>query len=354
MTIIQRLYLKEFFFLLCLLVAGLSGIFSLMDLTGKIQGFLPGKPSAASLILYAAYTIPKYFLYLLPMSVLISGMFIFSQASRRKEIIAVKAAGGKLTSLFYPFIATGVLLSIGAFVVGEVVVPDFTRRSVEIKNYLEGSAKKIVFDNGRLWLRSTDGSPVKIEVYNTEKKLAKGVQIFVLGKDFLKERITAESAYWDGRTWILEAVTSYDMETGVIQKLKTLPYPVLESPDLFSQAMKTTEEMDIGELYRYMQRLKNAGFRNIKLAVDINSKISFPLINIFMMLLGISLSLRIGLGGGMLSAGLGLIISLVYGFGYAFFLSMGYAGILHPILAAWIMPCLFSILSVSLFLTIPE
>jgi lipopolysaccharide export system permease protein len=103
-----------------------------------------------------------------------------------------------------------------------------------------------------------------------------------------------------------------------------------------------------------MQKLKNAGFRNIKLAVDINSKVSFPLITIFMMLLGISLALRMGGSGGFLSAGLGLLISLVYGFSYTFFLSMGYAGILHPLLAAWIMPGAFILLSVYLFLTIPE
>lgn len=354
MKIIQRLYLREFFTLLFLLVAGLSLIFSLVDLTGKIHGFMPGKPSATNLLLYSIFNIPKYLLYLLPMSVLISGMFTFSQAYRRKEITAIKAAGGRLRSLFYPFIAVGILLSLLAFATGEILAPDFSRRAVNMKNYLEGNTKKVVFDDGRLWLRSIDGSPVKIDLYNAEKKMAKGLNIFVIGEDFLKERITAEKAFWDGRIWVLEDVTRYDIGSGTITKLKTMQYQYLESPDLFSQSIKTTDEMDIAELYHYMQRLKNAGFRNIKLAVDINSKVSFPLINIFMILLGISLSLQMGLGGGMLSAGLGLIISLVYGFSYTFFLSMGYAGILHPLFAAWIMPLLFSILSIYLFLKIPE
>jgi lipopolysaccharide export system permease protein len=352
--IIQRLYLREFFTLLFLLVAGLSLIFSLVDLTGKIHGFMPGKPSATNLLLYSIFTVPKFLIFLLPMSVLISGMFTFSQASRRKEITAIKAAGGRLRSLFYPFIAVGILLGLMAFATGEILAPDFTRRAVNIKNYLEGNAKKVVFDDGSLWLRSLDGSPVKIDLYNAEKKMAKGLNIFVLGEDFLKERITAEKAFWDGRSWVLEDVTRYNIGSGTVTKLKTMPYQDLESPDLFAQSIKTTDEMDIAEMYHYMQRLKKAGFRNIKLAVDINSKVSFPLINIFMMLLGISLALQVGLGGGMLSAGLGLIISLVYGFSYTFFLSMGYAGILHPLIAAWIMPLLFSVLSIYLFLKIPE
>src|ERR1700690_272888 len=278
--IIQRLYLREFFTLLLLLVAGLSLIFSLIDLTGKIQGFTPGKPSAANLFFYSVFNIPKYLLYLVPMSVLISGMFTFSQAYRRKEITAIKAAGGRLRSLFYPFIAVGIIISLLAFATGEILAPDFSRRAVDLKNYLEGNTKKIVFDAGRLWLRGIDGSPVKIDIYNVEKKTAKGLNIFVIGKDFLKERITAEKAFWDGSAWVLEDVSRYDIDSGTITKLKTMQYKDLESPELFSQEIKTTDEMNIAELYRYMQRLKNAGFRNIKLAVDINSKVSFPLINI--------------------------------------------------------------------------
>lgn len=354
MKIIQRLYLRDFSILLGLLVIGNSLIFSLIDLTGKIQGFLPGKPSPANLALYSLYTMPRFFLYLLPMSVLISGMFVFSQASRRKETTAIKAAGGKLRTLFYPFILLGIALCLFAFLVGEFVAPEFTRKATAIESFLEGSSRKVVFEGGRLWLRSTDGSPVKIEIYDTAQKTARGVSIFVIGDNVLKEKITAESAVWDGKTWVLDDVTAFKVAEGRVEKLKSMNYDNLESPDLFSREVKTTDEMNIAELYQYMQRLKNAGFRNVKLAVDINSKVSFPLITIFMMLLGISLSLKMGFGGGFLSAGLGLVISLVYGFSYTFFLSMGYAGILHPLLAAWIMPGAFSLLSVYLFLTIPE
>jgi lipopolysaccharide export LptBFGC system permease protein LptF len=73
-----------------------------------------------------------------------------------------------------------------------------------------------------------------------------------------------------------------------------------------------------------------------------------------MMLLGISLSLRMGLGSGLFSAGLGLLISLLYWFSYTFALSLGYAGIVYPLLSAWIIPFFFSLLSVYLFLQVPE
>jgi lipopolysaccharide export system permease protein len=354
MKTIQKLYMQDFLKLLCIIALGLSVVFSLLDLAGRIDAFMPGKPGPGDLILYALLNIPRFSLYLLPMSVLICSLFTFSQAFHRKEITAIKTAGGRLRTLFYPFIAAGLLLSMLAFITGELLVPNFSKKAIELKNSFEGKGRRLAFSDGGLWLKSKNGSPVRIDLYIGEKKAAKGVNIFVTGKDFLKERISAERAYWNGNTWILEDVTKYDVGTGKTEKLKTIDYPDLESPDFFSEEIKTTDEMGISELYRYMQRLRNAGFRNIKLVVDINAKISFPLINVFMMLLGISLSVRVGFGSALFSAGLGLLIGLLYWFGYTFSLSLGYAGIVPPLLSAWIIPLAFSAFAVHLFIHIPE
>lgn len=354
MKIIQRLYLKDFFRLLLLITFGLSMIFSLIDLIGKSDHFQAAHSSAWSFALYAFYSMPRILLYLLPMSVLICSLFTFSQAFRRHEIAAIKAAGGRLKTLFYPFIATGIMLSIFAFFMNEVIVPDFTRRAVELKNSLEGKKKTSAFSEGTIWLKGKDGSPVKIGLYVPEKNIASDVTIFIFGRDFLKETLIAKNAFWNGSTWILNEVRKYDVETGEINKIRSMEYGGLESPGLFAEELRTPDEMGIYELYRYMQRLKTAGFSNLKLIVDFNSKISFPLINIFMMLLGMALSSRAKKGGGLVTAGLGLVISLFYWLGFTFSLSIGYAGIIPPSVAAWAVPFLFGALSVYLFLETPE
>lgn len=351
MKIIQRLYLRDFFRLLTLITFGLSLIFSLIDLIGKIDSF---SASFGSLALYAMLNLPRFLIYLLPMSILICSLYTFSQAFRRHEIDAIKAAGGRLKTLFYPFIATGIFLSIFAFVTNEIIVPDFSKKASDLQNRLEGKEKKSTFANGTIWLKSMDGSPVKIDLYIAEKKIAKGISIFISGKDFLKERIIAEEALWDGETWVLNNVKIYHMETGKIEKVKSMEYAGLESPGLFANEMKTPGEMGIYELFSYIKRLKSAGFNNLKLIVDLNSKISFPLINIFMMILGIALSSRSKKGGGLVTAGLGLLISLLYWLGYTFSLSIGYTGMLPPVLAAWTVPFLFGSFAVYLFIKTPE
>jgi lipopolysaccharide export LptBFGC system permease protein LptF len=88
---------------------GLALIFSLLDLVDKIDEFMPGKPSIGKLLLYAMLNLPKYLYYLLPTALLVCCLFIFSQASRSKELVTVKATGGRIKNLFYPFVILGFL-----------------------------------------------------------------------------------------------------------------------------------------------------------------------------------------------------------------------------------------------------
>lgn len=338
----------------CIITLGFSIIFSVLDVIGKVDDFVPDAFSAGMLTKYILFSLPKYLLYLLPVSVLISSLFTFSQASRRFEIPVIKAAGGQLRKFFYPFVLVSIFVSLLAFFTNEVIAPDFSRRAVAIKNQLKGKTKKYAFREGSIWLRSSTGDLVKIDLFVFDEQLVKGIDIFKLGTDRLREQISAQKAFWNSTFWTLEDVTQYHFEQGTISELKTLEYHGLESPEIFAEKIKKPEEMSIAELSRYAERLKNAGFRNVRLAVDLHSKISFPVINIVMMILGISLSSRTRLGSGLISAGLALLICLFYWFGYTFMLSLGYTGIMPPVVAAWIVPVVFAALSFYLFSTIPE
>ncbi len=366
MLIIQRHYLKEFFKLLSLIGTGLALIFSILELIDKIDDFMPNRPSLNSLLLYASFNFPKYLLYLLPMALLLCSLFTFSQANRRKEITAIRASGGRIKNLLMPFLFAGLFLSLFGFVLGELIMPDFSKKARELKNTITKKEKKFAFKEDTMWLRATGGSFVKIDLYLPEKKVSKGISIFRIENGYLKERIEAEEAEWEEvrssnlkvksseGIWRLKKVIVYDIESGKISRLRELEYPYLESPDIFTEDIQKPEEMGIGELLRYTKKLKEAGFKNQKLIVDLNSKISYPLINFFMVLLGISLSMRENRGGGLVTAAIGLFISLLYWFSYTVTLSMGYAGIVPPVISTWLVPIIFGGAAVYLFRKIPE
>ncbi len=355
---IQSYYIRDFLKIFGVIAFSLSLIFSIIDLVDKIDDFMPSKPSILILIWYAFLNLPKFLYYLLPMSMLICTLFIFSQAARNNEIVALKATGGKLKKLFYPFFFIGIIASVFAFIIGEIILPDFSERLNELKNTLKNKESRVAFKEGKLWLRGKDGSLIRIELYVPDKNLAKNMSVFVIKDSFLKKRIEAESAEWVKKgsqgIWNLKNVKVYDIENGEIKNLKEMNCENIESPDLFSQRIKKPQDMGIFELYQYISRLESIGIKDKKLFVDLYSKTSYPSTNFFLILLGLSLSVIKRIGGGLFAAGVGLTISFIYWLGYTFMLSLGYAGVIPAIVSSWSVPLVLGVIAIYFFKTVPE
>lgn len=373
MLIVQRLYLKEFISVLSIIGIGLSTIFGIIGLIDKIDNFITYNPPLSLLFMYFLYSIPRYLLYLLPMAILLSSLFVFSIAIKRKEIVAIKASAGRIKYLLSPFILTGVLLVLFGFVLGEIIVPVFSMKNKDITNRIIKKQKSSSFKEGVLYLKGKDGDVIRIGLYVPEGNLSREVSIYKIGKDGIEERIDAEEAHWLGGQWRLEDVKILNFRNGKVASIKELDYEGIPSLEVFRSEALKIEEMTIIELIRYHKRLKDAGFKNIKLLVDINSRLSYSLVNLFMLILGMSLSLshdfsenrlfklltphkvkESNIGGGIIAGGLGFLISMTYWFGYSFCLSLGYAGAIPPILAPWLMPIIFGAISFYLYNLIPE
>jgi lipopolysaccharide export LptBFGC system permease protein LptF len=181
--------------------------------------------------------------------------------------------------------------------------------------------------------------------------------------DMMIERIEAESAEWrasqrsDPQTkgvWYLSGVTIYDVRTGAYKKYPVYPTDIIDPPRSLGRGMQRPEEMTMRELFTYTRRLKGAGIKNTKLAVDIYARLSYPLINLIMLMLGVSLAARGEQKGGLIIMATGICVSVAYWFGYTASLSLGYTGILPPVVAAWVVPAVFGIGTMYLFQKMPE
>jgi lipopolysaccharide export system permease protein len=368
---IQRLYIIDFFKVLSILTIGMSVLFGILGLSEKIADFMQYSPALGQLLEYAMMSVPRYVVYFMPMGALLSGLFIFSLAIKRREIVAIKTSGGKMKKLLAPFIVIGVMLMVLSFLLGEFVVPVTALKVRNIINDITAGGKKTAyFKEGTLYMRGNDGAIIKIALFMPEQDRSQGISIFRYSGGELKERIEAETGVWENNAWRLNNINIFDLPTGKYSKQDEMIYTGLESPKIFREDVLKVEEMTLLELIRYKNRLSAAGFKNAKLSVDVSARLSYPIINLFMLLLGISLSVggeqkglekifRTKMQGahsnaGVLSAGLGLAISVAYWLGYSFCLSMGYSGTVPPIMAPWIIPVLFSLVSVYLYKNIPE
>ncbi|MDX9715473.1 MAG: LptF/LptG family permease [Dissulfurispiraceae bacterium] len=362
MLLAQRLYMKEFIKTTATLTIGLALIFGILGFIDRMDDFMPHKPQAGQLILFIIMTIPRYVHYLMPMAILLSALFVFSQAVKRKEIVIVKASGSRMRGFLMPFVSAGVILTIFGFILAEGIVPAASKKAQTIRDRVKKTHKAYTFKEGTVYMRGLDGAVIRVGLFHPVQNISTDVTIFRFDSNGLKERIDAKTAIWENDKWTLKELNIYSIDTGKIREQASLVYEGIETPDIFKEDVVKVEEMNMVELYKYKDRLNKAGYKNQKLVVDLSAKFSYPLINLFMLLLGLSLSLgesfrvfgHTASTNTAIAAGLGLVVSLFYWLGYSLMLSLGYAGAIPGTVAPWIVPAIFAVGSVVLYRKIPE
>src|SRR6059036_3435365 len=103
----------------------------------------------------------------------------------------------------------------------------------------------------------------------------------------------------------------------------------------FTAIQKRGEDMSYRELSDYVVKLRAAGFQVKGYLVDLYSKLSFPLVNLVMVLVAIPFSLQSPRGGRVF--GIGLAIAIMAGYLVVHYVALAFAraDLLPPLAAAW-------------------
>jgi lipopolysaccharide export LptBFGC system permease protein LptF len=86
--------------------------------------------------------------------------------------------------------------------------------------------------------------------------------------------------------------------------------------------------------------------------VALNFKLSFPLVSLIMVLIGIPFAFSMGKRGALVGIGLTMAIVVVYWVAVSVFRGLGSAGLLSPVLAAWGANLIFGLLGLYLLFTL--
>jgi lipopolysaccharide export system permease protein len=320
MSILLRYYVKEFFKYFFLILLGMTALLLVAEFFDKMDEFYAKKSPVHIVFQYLLHRAPKPLLLVTPIASLLSILFTVGIASKWRETVAIRAAGGSLKKLFSFFLLMGLMISVGA-----------------------------------LWVKGFDGSLVRIENFVEDRNKILRISIFSFTPDFaLGRRIEAQEAEWiDGR-WELKNATVFSFKENTTAKHEKLVFTALEEPKIFKDEMRKPDEMNFYELYSYYKRLENAGFKNLKYIVELYGKLAYPTVNFIMIIFGVALALNTKLGGGLRAAGLGLIVIIGYWLILSICLALGNTGLIYPELAPWISPALFGISGWYMFRRIKE
>jgi len=117
--------------------------------------------------------------------------------------------------------------------------------------------------------------------------------------------------------------------------------------------VKQSLEMNYEQLRRYIHDLQQSGFEVVRLRVQLQKKIAFPVVTFVMGVLAIPFALSAGRRGATAGVATAIGIAVVYTVVSGLFEAMGNISQLPPVLAAWSPDVIFALVGGYLILKVP-
>jgi LPS export ABC transporter permease LptG len=326
------------------------------ELFQTMERFLRIKPPLIYIFEYFVYRVPASLHQGLPVVMLVATIFLFLALTRYHELTAMKAAGVSLYRVAAPVLLMALAVTLASGLFQELVLPRLNELGDEVEQVkIRGQLPRHLQTRERLWLRTADSRFYRVELLNPAARDMYGVTVLeVEQKSFrLLNRLDARRAHWSPEGW--ELSDGAYREIGPHGEVQTVPF-VLTALDLqedienFTKIQKQTGAMSYRELRDYIARLEATGFQAKKYVVDLYSKLSFPLMNLVMVLVAIPFSLHSPRGGRLF--GVGLAIAIMAGYFVIHYVALAFAraDLLPPLMAAWTANVIFLGLGTALLL----
>ncbi|MBI5328403.1 MAG: LPS export ABC transporter permease LptG [Deltaproteobacteria bacterium] len=350
MRILTRYILVEFLKIFMLALTASISLYIIIDIVENIGNLIHHRIQFWDGLIFFLCKAPFIFYQISPVAVLMATLLSVSIFARSNEIIAAMANGINILRLSFPFFASALVICGLNFILSESIIPLANQKVLAINQVIDGSIKKTQFAQNNIWFRN-NMNIYSIIYIEPQKGVLKGLTIYNFDSDFnIIKRIDAKEVNWiDGR-WIAGESELFNFQEGkLLDKSKTAgsTIPLAEKPEDLKNIERLADEMSFRELMRYVNKLKSEGYAATRYIVDLHSKISFPLVSIIMVMLGIPFALKSGRHGGIaVGIGASIVIAFSYWVIFAVNTSLGYNDIIPPILAAWLTNFIFAGLGV--------
>jgi lipopolysaccharide export system permease protein len=354
--ILDRYLVREYLVLMGIGLAVAATLFVVIDLLQTLDRFIRIKPPLLYVFEHFLYRVPAALHDGLPVVTLVATIFLFLALARYHELTAMKAAGMSLYRVAAPVLLLAVLVALASGLFQELVLPRLNELGDEVDNVkIRGNLPRHLQSRERLWLRTGDTRFYRVELLNPAANDMYGVTVLEMDQHTfrLKSRLDARRAHWTPDGWELN--DGAFREFGPNGEVQTVPFVMTaldlqDEIDAFTKVQKQTGAMSYRELRDYIARLEATGFHVKKYMVELYSKLSFPLVNLVMVLVAIPFSLQSPRGGRLF--GVALAIAIMAGYLVVHFVALAFAraDLLPPLMAAWTANVIFIGLGTSLLL----
>ena len=390
--------LREFSTNLALVLSTFAVLFLVFTFFELIGDIIRNRTPLVTVGDYLLNLVPYILYNTTPLCVLVAALITFGALHRSSELTAMKATGISLYRVVIPILVLCAAIAAGLFAFDEFYLPSANRRQESLRATIKGKPAQTFLRPDRKWIsgqtiatntpvsgapnslptgtqadadirsngnRSTHNpAPARIffyQFFDADKNVFANLTVFEFapGSFTLQRRIFAASAHWDDHAnqWIFEngwQRTFAGESTVSYQPFSLSTFPEIhEQPTYFKKEDRPSQEMSYGELSRYITDLSQSGFDTMRLRVQLNRKLAYPLITLVMAVLAIPFALSMGKRGGLAGIATAIGLAIAYWVVAGVFEAMGNVNTLPAALAAWSPDLLFGITGAYLLLRTP-
>jgi lipopolysaccharide export system permease protein len=354
--LLDRYILAEWTKVFALSMLSFMGILLLSEGYNAIPEFLGWGASVGTILAFMLLGLVKSLSMLIPISLLISVIFVLATMNRNQEIAAVRAAGIGMWRLTAPLWAAGLFLAALLALLNAVLVPD----ALEARNTLQeeaqfaalkakggvaipkGQASTVSYENAksrRLWLISNlglaTGQAFEVIVHSFDAQNREVRCVTARFAEFRKTPLGWRWTFREGRD------LRFDPATGSLMaqpRFKELTLPEFDDdPEVMFYSTKDPEKLSLREVSRFVDQAGfNPGGQNAAYAMRYHAILSAPVICLVVVAVAIPFSVRPGRISPMVGVAKTFGLFLAFYFLTSFCSAFGESGALPPIVAAWI------------------
>ncbi len=350
MNIINRYIFKEFFKYLFIILLLVLSIQIAVEFLNSIDRFAKAGATLSTGFIYVLLNTPRTIVLLIPVAGIISIIVTYGLMNRNNELIALRSCGASLGILIKPAVIIGVVLTLFFFLISDRVVPQTRTVANMMKRSDFGKKNLVSTDQLDIW-KTSDNLITSVRLYSPGNGIMKGIKVFFINDEFkMTRRIDAQSGSFENNKWVLrdviEQVLNKEGNDYQVNKHEILLQDINISSEDLRSVVKSSEEMSLVDMKRYINKISKEGYDAMIYRVDFHDKFAFPFVCFFLSIIGASIAMRTTMRNKItICVALGLAISFSYWFIRSFFLSMGYGGVFPPVVAAWSATILFLLLT---------
>ena len=306
MRILDRYILKSILVIFAGTVFTFAFLFILIDLFGNLQDFIEKSVGMDVIAQYYITFLPTIIVQTSTMACLITVLFTYSNLNAHNEIIAIRASGMNFWQITRPALIFALFVSVLVFLVNEKFVPQSSMVNQEIRDteikIVPSQKGKGVPPIHNLTFYGLKNRLFFIDTYDPNTNALTGITI--IGHDRhqnLIEKIVALKGTWTGIAWKFYncQVTNYNnalpnVPPSSIQDVSQEKLmDIKETPKDFLRQRMDISAMNLRQLHGYIKRFGGSGaIKTINnLRVDLHQKITFPLRNFIIVLIGLPFAL---------------------------------------------------------------